>query len=126
MLSFCYLYKITFKIKIFSAQSFSSSIDLDWHQTPEGQSVFAHLKDPILGTRRSFGEYVMCLYVCLSVCLSLSFSFCSLSLCLFLFAHLKDPIIGSRRSFGNYYIHVCSYVYYCFLSFFSFCLSFCH
>ena len=39
-----------------SAQNFSSSVDLDWHLTPEGQSVFAHLKDPVLGTRINFGK----------------------------------------------------------------------
>ena len=51
--------------KCLSAQNFSNSVDLDWHFSPEGQSVFAHLKDPVLGTRRIFGEiyhleFVLC------------------------------------------------------------------
>jgi len=47
------------KIEQFSAHNFSSSVDLDWHLSPEGQSVFAHLKDPVTGARRSFGENVL-------------------------------------------------------------------
>jgi hypothetical protein len=40
---------------IVEGQNFSNSVDLDWHLSPEGQSVFAHLKDPASGTRRTFG-----------------------------------------------------------------------
>lgn len=34
---------------------FSSSIDLDWHNSPEGRGVLAHLTDQSNGQRRNYG-----------------------------------------------------------------------
>ena len=35
---------------------FSSSIDLDWHNSPEGRGVMAHLTDQTNGQRRNYGK----------------------------------------------------------------------
>ena len=40
-----------------SSQSpFSVSVDLDWHHSPEGRGVLAHLLDQNNGLRRNYGK----------------------------------------------------------------------
>ena len=36
---------------------FSSSIDLEWHNSPEGRGVLAHLTDQANGQRRNYGRF---------------------------------------------------------------------
>ena len=38
-----------------SQNPFSSSIDLDWHNSPEGKGLLAHLMDPSSSIRRNYG-----------------------------------------------------------------------
>ena len=35
---------------------FSASIDLEWHNSPEGRGVLAHLMDQSTGLRRNYGR----------------------------------------------------------------------
>ena len=38
-----------------SQSLFSASIDLEWHNSPEGRGVLAHLMDQSTGLRRNYG-----------------------------------------------------------------------
>ena len=39
-----------------SQNCFSVSVDLDWHHSPEGRGVLAHLLDQNNGLRRNYGK----------------------------------------------------------------------
>ena len=39
-----------------SQSLFSASIDLEWHNSPEGRGVLAHLMDQSTGLRRNYGR----------------------------------------------------------------------
>ena len=38
-----------------SQNPFSASVDLDWHNSPEGKGLLAHLMDQNSGLRRNYG-----------------------------------------------------------------------
>ena len=44
-----------------SQSLFSASIDLEWHNSPEGRGVLAHLMDQSTGLRRNYGKCIVIL-----------------------------------------------------------------